>query len=171
MTRASIAAGLIKEFLMYTLAALFPDGWAHFLIGGVLIGAGVSLVYVGTGLVGGTSSFFSASWSWFSRLGFFDLPRWHEERRWRVLYAAGLIGGALLWTLTLGTPQSTAVPALQLLIGGLFAGFGARLSGGCTAGHGICGLASLKRESFVAVPVFLLTAIITAHLARLWGLA
>ncbi len=156
---------------MDTLARLFPDGWAHYLLGGLLAGAGVSLVYVGTGLVGGTSSFFSATWSWVSRLTFFGEPRWREQRAWRLLYAVGLIAGALLWALSMGTPQVTAVPAWQLLLGGLVAGFGARLSGGCTAGHGICGLASLKRESFVAVPVFLLTAIATAHLMRLWGLA
>jgi uncharacterized protein len=146
------------------LLSLFPRGWAHYLAGGALIGAGVSLIYVSTGAAAGTSSFFSASWSWASGLSFFRQPKWRLERGWRLLYAAGLIAGALLWRLETGTSLATAVAPWRLLAGGLLAGFGARLSGGCTAGHGICGIASLKRESFVAVPVFLLTAILVAHL-------
>ncbi|MDE2490296.1 MAG: YeeE/YedE family protein [Elusimicrobia bacterium] len=149
---------------MPTLLPLFPRGWAHYLGGGALIGAGVSLIYVSTGAAAGTSSFFSASWSWASGLPFFRQARWREERVWRLLYAAGLIAGALLWRLETGTSLATSVAPWRLLVGGLLAGFGTRLSGGCTAGHGICGIASLKRESFVAVPVFLLTAVLVAHL-------
>ncbi|MBL0892615.1 MAG: YeeE/YedE family protein, partial [Gemmatimonadaceae bacterium] len=43
-------------------------------------------------------------------------------------------------------------------------GYGARLSRGCTSGHGICGLASLNRPSLLAVCTFMLTAIVTANL-------
>ncbi len=146
------------------MAALFPHGWIHYLAGGLLIGCGVSLIYLCTGVAAGTSSFFSAQWSWFSRLGFFRQERWREERGWRLIYAAGLVAGALLWRLETGVCLTTSVEPRRLLVGGLLAGFGARLSGGCTAGHGICGLASLKKESFVAVPVFLLTAILVARL-------
>ncbi len=144
--------------------ALFPRGWEHYLAGGVLIGSGVSLIYLATGAVAGTSSFFSAEWSWVSGLPFFRQARWRQERVWRLVYAAGLIAGAGLWRWRTGVALTTAVAPWRLLVGGLLAGFGTRLSGGCTAGHGICGLASLKRESFVAVPVFLLTAILVAHL-------
>ncbi len=146
------------------LSGPFPNGWAHYLAGGVLIGAGVSLIYVATGTAAGTSSFFSAQWSWFSRLSFFGHARWRQERFWRLAYALGLIAGAFFWRMGTGVRLTTAVAPWRLLVGGLLAGFGTRLSGGCTAGHGICGIASLKRESFVAVPVFLLTAIVIAHL-------
>jgi uncharacterized membrane protein YedE/YeeE len=143
---------------------LFPHGWAHYLVGGTLIGCGVSLIYVGTGAAAGLSSFYSAQWSWVSRLPFFSHPRWRQQRVWRLVYAAGLFAGALLWRCWTGVSLATALPPGRLLIGGLLAGFGARLAGGCTSGHGICGLASLKRESFVAVPVFLLIAILVARL-------
>ncbi|HVC09787.1 MAG TPA: YeeE/YedE thiosulfate transporter family protein [Elusimicrobiota bacterium] len=146
------------------LHAPFPAGWAHYLAGGVLIGSGVSLIYVATGTAAGTSSFFSAQWSWFSRLSFFGQPRWRRERFWRLAYAAGLLAGAFFWRWGTGLKLATAVAPWRLLLGGLLAGFGTRLSGGCTAGHGICGIASLKRESFVAVPIFLVTAILVAHL-------
>ncbi len=147
-----------------SLAGLFPHGWTRYAAGGALIGSGVSLIYLATGAAAGTSSFFSAKWSWVSRLPFFCEARWREERSWRLIYAAGLVAGALLWRLRAGAVPTTAVAPWRLLVGGVLAGFGARLSGGCTAGHGICGIASLKRESFVAVPVFLLTAILIAHL-------
>ncbi|WP_369601033.1 YeeE/YedE thiosulfate transporter family protein [Hahella sp. SMD15-11] len=51
----------------------------------------------------------------------------------------------------------------------MIAGFGARLGNGCTSGHGICGMASLQMPSFLAVLVFLATAIITAHLTAWLG--
>ena len=45
-------------------------------------------------------------------------------------------------------------------------GFGARLANGCTAGHGICGMASLQAPSILAVVIFLSTAFATAFAVR-----
>lgn len=44
-------------------------------------------------------------------------------------------------------------------LAGLLVGFGTKLSNGCTSGHGLCGLSRLSIRSFVAVCVFLCTAI------------
>lgn len=44
-------------------------------------------------------------------------------------------------------------------LAGFLVGFGTKLGNGCTSGHGLCGLARLSIRSFVAVGVFLLTAI------------
>jgi uncharacterized protein len=81
------------------------------------------------------------------------------------VYAAGLIVGALVWWLGFndGVPLGTQVPAWQLLLGGFFVGYGARLSNGCTSGHGICGLGSLQRPSLGAVLTFMATAFLTAN--------
>jgi uncharacterized membrane protein YedE/YeeE len=86
------------------------------------------------------------------------------SRRWRLVYAAGLILGAMLWLFLMGHPFVTQVPLWQLAVGGFIAGFGARMSGGCTSGHGICGMASLQPPSILAVCMFLVTAMVTAHL-------
>ncbi len=81
--------------------------------------------------------------------------------------------GAALWWLTLGPtePLSTQVPAWRLALGGLIAGYGARLAGGCTSGHGICGLGSLKLPSLLAVLVFMGTGFLTAQALAAFGVA
>jgi uncharacterized membrane protein YedE/YeeE len=88
------------------------------------------------------------------------------SRGWRLVYSAGLVLGAFAYLQMMGEPFSTGIPAWRLLVGGLLIGFGARLSNGCTAGHGICGLASLQLPSLLAVLTFLSTAIVVAHVAQ-----
>lgn len=148
------------------MSALFPLGWEHYLLGGLLLGAGMSVLFVSTGLIGGMSSVFTTIWSFFSSAPYFQQARFIASRDWRLVYAAGIVLGALLWMILLGEPFVTQVPYWRLALGGFLAGFGARLSGGCTSGHGICGMASLQPASILAVCTFLATAMVTAHLVR-----
>ena len=145
---------------------LFPFGWQHYLLGGALIGAGVALLFICTGLVGGMSTVFSSTWSFVVQRPFFQQPRFTDSRLWRLAYATGLILGAFLWWFFFSdhTPGSTAVPAWQLLLGGVLVGYGARLGNGCTSGHGICGLGSLQLPSLGAVLTFMATAFLVANL-------
>ncbi len=145
------------------LHTIFPNGEWHYLLGGLLVGAGVSVLFVLTGLVGGASTVFSSSWSYVIKRPFFQ--------DWRLVYAAGMMIGALLWWLVLGpyTGVQTSVPWWQLLAGGVIAGFGARLANGCTSGHGICGLASLQMPSLLAVLIFLATAMMSARVVLALG--
>jgi hypothetical protein len=149
---------------------LFPLGWQHYLLGGVFIGMGTALLYILTGRIGGMSSVFSSTWSYLVQRPFFQQERFVGSRSWRLVYAAGLLLGALVWWLGLagGAAQSTAVPAGQLLVVGFFVGYGARLGNGCTSGHGICGLGSLQLPSLMAVLTFMATAFLTANLAARW---
>lgn len=151
-------------------SSFFPLGWQHYLAGGLLIGAGTALLFVFTGRVGGMSSVFTTTWSYVVRRPYFQQSRFTESRGWRLVYAAGLIVGALIWWLgfTDGTPLGTEVPAWQLLVGGFFVGYGARLGNGCTSGHGICGLGSLQWPSLLAVLTFMTTAFLTANLVARW---
>ncbi len=151
---------------MESLTTLFPFGWQHYLLGGALIGAGVALLYICTGLVGGMSTVFSSTWSFVLRRPFFNQVRFTDSRAWRLVYALGLILGALIWWLGFsdGTPGSTDIPAWQLLLGGALVGYGARLGNGCTSGHGICGLGSLQLPSLGAVLTFMATAFLVANL-------
>jgi len=155
---------------MNSTLTLFPLGWQHYLLGGLCIGAGVALLFVCTGLIGGMSTVFSSSWSYVLRRPFFQQERFTSSRAWRLVYALGLILGAFVWWLGFahGTAQSTSVPVWQLLVGGFFVGYGARLGNGCTSGHGICGLGSLQWPSLLAVLSFMATAFITANLVARW---
>ena len=153
-----------------TSELLFPLGWMHYLAGGLLIGAGVSVLCVTTGFIGGMSTFFTSTISYISRHRYFHQTRFVESRHWRLVYALGLALGATLWLLASGERAVvTQVSTWQLIIGGFIAGFGARLSNGCTSGHGICGMASLQLPSILAVIIFLGTGMLTAHLVRLLG--
>ena len=62
----------------------FPDGWIHYLLGGLLIGSGVPLSFLFVGRATGMSSVSGAGWSFISKRAFW--PRvtgggW----RWAVL--------------------------------------------------------------------------------------
>jgi uncharacterized membrane protein YedE/YeeE len=146
--------------------SIFPLGWQHYLIGGLLIGAGAALLFVLTGRIGGMSTVFSSSWSYLLSRPYFQQRRFLDSRGWRLIYAAGLIIGALTWWLGFagGKLEATALPVWQLLVGGFFVGYGARLGNGCTSGHGICGLGSLQLPSLLAVLTFMATAFLTANL-------
>ena len=67
-----------------------------------------------------------------------------------------------------GRCVTTTIPGWQLLLGGLFVGYGARLGGGCASGHGICGIGSFHMPSVVAVLTFMATGLLTANLITRW---
>jgi len=154
---------------MPLIETLFPLGIAQYLTGGLIIGLAVSFLYVSTGLVGGMSTFFSSTLSFVSNWSFFQQQKFVETRNWRLIYAAGLILGAAIWVFSVGEPFQTTVSWWQLSIGGFLVGFGARLSNGCTSGHGICGLASLQLPSLLAVLIFISTAMVSAAVVKILG--
>ena len=54
----------------------------------------------------------------------------------------------------------------MIVAAGLLVGFGARLGGGCTSGHGVCGIARLSKRSIAATMVFMGAAVIVVALMR-----
>lgn len=150
--------------------SLFPTGWQHYLLGGIFVGTGAALLFVLTGRIGGMSTVFSSTWSYVARRPFFQQGRFVDSRGWRLVYALGLVLGALIWWLGFagGVREATTVPVWQLLVGGFLVGYGARLGNGCTSGHGICGLGSLQWPSLLAVLTFMATAFLTANLMARW---
>lgn len=151
------------------MEAYFPNGWMHYLVGGGAIGLGVSLLFIGTGLIGGMSTVYSSTWSFVLKQKFFQQARFTSSRQWRLIYALGLVCGALLASLLIPRAAILVIPWWQLLLGGVIAGFGARLGNGCTSGHGICGMASFNKASIVAVIIFLGVAIGTARIVIMLG--
>lgn len=52
---------------------------------------------------------------------------------------------------------------VMIVVGGFLVGFGTRYAGGCTSGHAISGLSSLRMTSLVAVIGFFIGGLITTH--------
>lgn len=152
------------------IETLFPNGIAHYLVGGLFIGLGVAVLFAFTGRQGGASTFFSASWSWLINTPFFQQPALLNSRNWRLIYSAGFVLGGVIYCL-LDLPQvASHMPAWKLLLGGILIGYGGRLGGGCTSGHGICGMASLNPGSISVVVTFMATGFATAWLMKLLGM-
>ncbi len=152
------------------LETLFPNGWLHYLIGGILIGIGVSFIFLMTGFIAGVSTFFSSVWSHTSTLKYFQQESFLRTREWRNYYALGLLFGGIIFLFVFAADRATTeVSWWRLLVGGFIAGLGARMAGGCTSGHGICGLASLQWQSLALIAVFLTTAIITVNIVLAFG--
>ena len=148
----------------------FPHGMQHYLIGGLFIGLGIATLFASTGRMGGVSTFFSAVWSYLSRAAYFQSEAVRAGRRWRFVYSLGLVLGGILYAV-LGLPaEATQLPLWKFAVGGVLIGIGARLGGGCTSGHGICGMASLSVGSMLMVATFLSTAILVAHVVRAVGI-
>lgn len=123
--------------------------------GGLLIGLAAVLLLLLTGRIAGISGIAAGLLS-------------GADRLWRLLFLVGLMAGAAVLVALGGAQaaprQGTSVPLL--IVAGLVTGYGTALAGGCTSGHGVCGLARLSRRSLVAVPVFLGTAIVTVFVWR-----
>jgi uncharacterized membrane protein YedE/YeeE len=75
---------------------------------------------------------------------------------WHVTWAVGMFDD----TVGLGTPAKLA----WMFAGGLFVGFGTRLAGGCTSGHGIFGLSNFEVSSLVSTLSFMAGGIVTTQL-------
>src|SRR5690242_3301253 len=86
---------------------------------------------------------------------------------WRLAFLAGLVVAPLLYTVAAGAPAIAigAGPA-TLIAAGLLVGFGTRLGGGCTSGHGVCGLARLSPRSLAATATFMAAGFATVLIAR-----
>jgi uncharacterized protein len=87
---------------------------------------------------------------------------------WRMLFIAGLVLGCAGWFAWSGhdVPRRSGFPAAALLLAGLLVGYGTALGGGCTSGHGVCGLARLSLRSLAATATFLAAAMATTFVVR-----
>lgn len=150
---------------------LFPNGIGMYLLGGVLLGVGIAVIYLSTGLIAGASTFLESTLSWLPGGGSGGLFTKHaDSRNWRLVFTLGIVSGAALYAVFVqGGGWVTGVAGWRLLVGGVLVGFGARLGKGCTSGNGICGVASLSAPSILNVTTFLLIAIGVASLVQALG--
>ena len=125
------------------------------IIGGILIGLASLIATVLSGKVPGISGVFG-------RLLVPETP----DKSWRVVFLLGLIGGAAL---SFALWESAALfrpvrPLGMMAVAGLLVGLGTRLGGGCTSGHGVCGVGMGAKNSIVATFIFVAVAMVTVFI-------
>lgn len=130
------------------------------LAGGSLIGLAAAGLLVLTGKTAGVSGIVDG------------VVRGEEgEWGWKAAFVLGLIAGGIVLRFAMPEALPTSAPrGLPLIaIGGLLVGFGARLGGGCTSGHGVCGIGRLSRRGLVGTLVFMAAGAATVFLLRRFG--
>ena len=126
------------------------------LAGGVLIGLASVWLLAANGRIAGVSGILH---------GLFAQPP--GDRLWRVLFILGLVIAGFAWHAFSGpAPAREGFGLGWAAAAGLLVGFGTRVGGGCTSGHGVCGLGRLSLRSLVAVAIFMATGIVTAVIVR-----
>jgi uncharacterized membrane protein YedE/YeeE len=126
-------------------------------IGGVLIGLSAVLLMVLNGRVAGISGIFAGC-----------LGLGTSDKGWRIAFIAGLVLAPVMASMIGYAAPAPQMPANWLVIvaAGLLVGFGTTLGGGCTSGHGICGVARLSTRSITATAIFMAVAIMVVALSR-----
>ncbi|MFB6121480.1 MAG: YeeE/YedE family protein [Halobacteriaceae archaeon] len=155
-----------------TLGEPFPRGVLPYLLGGLLVGLGATVIYLATGIIAGASTFLESTLSYASDVDRFNRRKYVQSRGWRVVFTLGVVSGAAVWGFALAPDPSgwtTDVQWWRLLGGGVLVGVGTRLGKGCTSGHGVCGVGSLSNASLVNVATFMAVAIGTAQLVAAAG--
>src|SRR5258706_7986316 len=124
------------------------------LAGGAMIGLASVWLLAANGRIAGVSGILH---------GIFVPP----EAEWRAWFISGLLAAGLLWQGVMGpVPVREGFPLAWAALGGLLVGFGTRMGGGCTSGHGVCGLGRLSARSLVAVLVFMATGMLATYVTR-----
>jgi uncharacterized protein len=138
------------------------SGYLLALGGGALIGLAATLAALILGRVTGISGI------WGTLLpGGACAP---GDRTWRLAFLAGMLAAGVVAAIVRPSAiTASPAPLYIVAVAGLFVGYGTRLGGGCTSGHGVCGLSRFSQRSLVAVITFMLTGGITVAIVRAAG--
>jgi uncharacterized membrane protein YedE/YeeE len=123
-------------------------------VGGVIIGLAVVLFFIGNGKLAGVSGIAS------------NFLTSKKNRIDNLLFLIGLVIGPILFSIFI----NNEIPFLitdsfpLIIFSGLLVGIGTRVGGGCTSGHGICGIGRFSLRSIFATITFILTGIATVSL-------
>jgi hypothetical protein len=157
------------------LHGLTPIHWT--LAGAGIAAVTLTLLFVANRRLGISTSFEDLC-SFALTTPYFQRPAVVSGRPWRLPFAAGLVLGGFLsavlaggwspvWALGMFDRIIGFGPAGKLawmFTGGLFIGFGTRLAGGCTSGHGVFGMSNFEWPSFLTTASFMAAGIVTTQL-------
>jgi uncharacterized protein len=135
----SVPAGI--EYFRYDWRR--KGGWHLAMVGGLIVGAALA-----TWLLRSPDPFVAIS----------DATR-ADLRALGLTDLGGLLPREIFSWQGLASPGG----AIVIGVGSFLVGFGARWAGGCTSGHAISGLSTLKRSSLAAVVGFFVGGLLSAH--------
>ena len=128
------------------------------LVGGLMIGLAAALFLLLSGRIAGVSGLVARA---------VGLSGNGPTRVQALAFVVGLPAGAWLVGALVRTPQIVVTSSIPLLVaGGLLVGFGTRMGGGCTSGHGVCGISRLSPRSLVATASFMVAGFATVGAVR-----
>ena len=121
------------------------------LMGGVIIGFAILLFFLFNGRLIGISGIAS------------NFITQQDKRFDNFLFLIGLVLGPFIYKILSNKEIEIVISNsfVLLIIAGLLVGFGTRISGGCTSGHGISGISRFSLRSIIATITFILVGVIT----------
>ncbi|MSP23336.1 MAG: hypothetical protein EXR66_10170 [Dehalococcoidia bacterium] len=150
----------------------------HWAIAGLGISAVTLALLVITNRRLGVSTGFEDVCALVLRAPYFHRDSLKSEGGWRLPLLGGLVVGGVLsavlgggwaptWDLGMFDERIGWGPGgkvIWMFAGGLLVGFGTRLAGGCTSGHGIFGLSNLELPSLVSTISFMAAGLVTTNI-------
>lgn len=125
-------------------------------LGGLLIGLSALLLLLFSGRIAGISGIFGGLVGGL-------LGHQFQGWQWKLAFFGGLVLGGIGYYFA--SPEAFAFEIDRsvgsIALAGLLVGFGTRMGGGCTSGHGVCGISRLSKRSIVATCTFMATGAIT----------
>jgi hypothetical protein len=121
-------------------------------MGGLLIGLATAILILCNGRIAGISGI----------VGGLMQRSPGDDVSWRGVFLVGLVAAPFAYSI-LRTLPAVRIDAMgpELVVAGLLVGFGTRLAGGCTSGHGVCGISRLAPRSIFAMLTFMTTGALT----------
>lgn len=150
----------------------------HWAAGGAVISAvTLALLFVGNRRLGVSTGFENVC-SLVVQTPYFRREALRGTNSWRLPLLGGLVAGGFLsavlgggwepfWDLGMFDAEigwGNGGKLLWMFGGGLLIGFGTRLAGGCTSGHGIFGMSNLELPSIVSTISFMAAGAVTTNL-------
>lgn len=130
------------------------------LAGGALIGLAAGMFVLLAGRIAGISGVLGGLLAGMRRPARGDVA-------WRLAFVGGLLAAPLAFLAWGPWP----VPRIDagwgaVVAAGLLVGVGTRYAGGCTSGHGVCGLSRFSPRSLAATAAFMAAGFVTVYVVR-----
>ncbi len=130
------------------------------LAGGVLIGLGTLIGAAASGIPPGISGLCAEI-----------LRSAKGEVAWRAVFVIGMLaGGLLIFQFHPASASFHPQKSLTVMaVAGVLVGIGTRVGGGCTSGHGVCGIGLGSRRGFTGTLLFMAVAMLTVFIVQKVG--